>query len=71
MTRFFNSVIVSLNNIYVKIEVALFISNLSDVADTEEDERKEMMPKGYGDCHGILGHMVKNPMTVIVRWGAI
>lgn len=55
----------------MKIEVALFISNLSDVADTEEDERKEMMPKGYGDCHGILGHMVKNPMTVIVRWGAI
>lgn len=49
----------------LQIEVARFISNLSDVAGTEEDRRKGIAPKGYLSCEELLGHRVKNSMTVI------
>lgn len=41
------------------------------MAVTDEEIGKEQVPKEYDCCGYILGHMVKNYMTVIVRWGAI
>lgn len=48
-----------------EIEVAYFISTFFDVAGTEEKEGKENMPKEEISCVSILGHAVKNRMTVI------
>ena len=41
------------------------MSILSDVTGTDEDKRKGSTPKGSGSCSGLLGHKVKNLMTVI------
>lgn len=54
-----------------KIEVACFISKLSDAPEAKEDRRKGKTPKEKRDWSFSLGHAVKNCMTVIVRWGAI
>ena len=55
-----------------KVEVAFFISNLSDVSGAEEGKGKEKVPKGRRNLkHWFLGVSVKNGMTVIERWSAI
>ena len=41
----------------------------SDVAGTGEGKQKESTPKGYIPADILLGHRVKNSMTVIVRMG--
>lgn len=56
---------VKLSNILSRIEVARFKSIPLDVADTEEEGRKENAPKGSANCKSSLGHRVKSSMTVI------
>lgn len=41
------------------------MSNLSDVAGTEDDNGKGRAPKEFHTCRGILGHIMNNYMTVI------
>lgn len=54
------------------VEVACFKSSFPDVTGTGEGEQKERTPKGYTPVGILLGHKVKNLMTVIgIRWGAI
>lgn len=55
----------------MSIEVALFISTLSDAAGAGEGSRKGTAPKGIGVCIRFLGHAVKNCMTVIQSDGAL
>ncbi len=47
------------------------MSSFLDVAGTEEGKRKEKTPKEYVSCGQILGHTVKNCMTVIRNDGAL
>lgn len=47
------------------VEVAYQISILMDVSGTGDIRRKGVTPKEYISCVCILGHMVKNYMTVI------
>jgi hypothetical protein len=54
-----------------EIEVAFFKSIFSDVADTDEGERKGNTPKEETICKSPLGHAVKNCMTVIREGGAL
>ena len=44
------------------------MSNLSDVAGTVEDNGKGRTPKECFSCREVLGHIVNNYMTVILRW---
>ncbi len=42
-----------------------------DVADTDDQCKKEPTPKGIRTVADMPGHAVKSCMTVIVGWGAI
>ena len=50
-----------------EIEVAFFNSRSGDAAGAEEQEGKGKMPKEKVPDHFILGHTVKNCMTVISK----
>ena len=54
-------------NIAVWIEVAQFMSNLCDVAETVEHKQKGRAPKGIVSANYDSGHRLKKSMTVIVR----
>ena len=47
------------------------MSSFLDVAGTGEEKRKEKTPKELVSCGHILGHTVKNCMTVISNDGAL
>ena len=47
------------------VEVAYQISNPEDVSGTDEIGRKGATSKEHISCVYVLGHMVKNHMTVI------
>ena len=55
MTIIFDGVII--RNVFdynfINVEVAGLISNILDVPDTDEDMRKEVLPKGYFDWQDI------------------
>lgn len=56
--------LVSKNMIYGR--GASFNSILQDMADIEECNRKERMPKSSAICNGLVGHIVNSCMTVII-----
>lgn len=70
LTVFTVSVMIFLN-IETEIEVAFFISKMTDVPGTEELIRKGKMPKGQSTWSFVPGHAVNSGMTVIAGWRAI
>ena len=58
-------------NIETEIEVAFFMSKMTDVSGTKELIRKGKMPKGESAWSFVPGHGVNNGMTVIAGWRAI
>ena len=62
MTVVGENAIIQLNK---EIEVAFFKSIFSDVTGTGEEEGKGKTPKEEMSCMSILGHAIKNRMTVI------
>mgnify|MGYP005793777085 CR=1 FL=1 len=58
-------------NIETEIEVAFFISRVTDVPGTGELIRKGKMPKGQSAWSFVPGHAANSGMTVIAGWRAI
>lgn len=47
------------------------MSSRLDAAGAEEDMQKGKAPKEYISAYVLLGHKMKNLMTLIMGWGAI